>query len=103
PLGPSMVQRRLMRPCPFIKFLHPADGPKEGGNVVRIVGANLDGTTAVTFGSVPATSFRVVNNDEVEAIAPPGKGTVPVTVTARGRTSDPAFYRYICRSCQRTK
>jgi hypothetical protein len=41
----------------------------------------------VNFGSAPATSFNVVNDTTISAVAPPGHGSVFVTVTTPSGTS----------------
>jgi hypothetical protein len=54
---------------------------------VTITGANLTGATGVKFGSANASSFAVNSDSSIEAAAPPGAGTVDVTVTRPGGTS----------------
>lgn len=78
---------------PAISALAPASGPAAGGTAVTITGQHLLGTTAVTFGSTPA-AISSVTNTQIVAVAPPGSGTVGVTVTAPGGTSAPAQYTY---------
>jgi hypothetical protein len=41
----------------------------------------------VHFGTRPAKLFRVVSSSEIVVIAPPGSGTVYVTVSASGVSS----------------
>lgn len=57
------------------------------GSNVTITGAHLVGATAVHFGVTPASSFKVVSADAIEAVAPAGGGSVPVTVTTQTGTS----------------
>ncbi|HTW07033.1 MAG TPA: IPT/TIG domain-containing protein [Acidimicrobiales bacterium] len=65
----------------------PEAGLAAGGNVVTIHGARFAGATAVDFGTTPAKSFRVLSSSVIEAVAPPGSGTVSVAVrTPRGST-----------------
>ena len=53
-----------------------------------IAGANLSGATAVTFGTVAATSFTVISATTVTAVAPvEAAGLVDVTVTTVGGVS----------------
>ena len=66
--------------CPPSSALVPNVGPADGGNTVFVTGSGLTGTTGVDFGTVPAKSFTVLSDDGIEAVAPPGAGTVPVTV-----------------------
>jgi hypothetical protein len=65
---------------PTLTALSPPSGPAAGGTAVTITGANLSGASAVDFGSV-AVGVSVVNSTEVTASAPPGSGSVDVTVT----------------------
>jgi len=53
---------------------------------VFIIGSNLNGATAVDFGSHAAT-FETLGNSVIVALAPPGHGHVSVTVTTAGGTS----------------
>jgi IPT/TIG domain/FG-GAP repeat len=78
---------------PAVTRVRPAGGPTAGGTSVTITGSNLNGATAVRFGSVPAEAFTVLSADELTAISPPGRGgTVAITVTtAAGSTSSPTF------------
>jgi hypothetical protein len=68
--------------CPPQSALFPSLGPSTGGNTVYITGSGFTGATGVNFGDVPATSYTVGSDAVIEAIAPPGSGTVPVTVDA---------------------
>jgi alpha-tubulin suppressor-like RCC1 family protein len=66
---------------PTVSSIAPTSGPTAGGTQVTITGTNLSGATAVRFGSSAATSLQVESATTVTAIAPPGTGTVDVTVT----------------------
>jgi hypothetical protein len=73
---------------PTVTNVVPATGPVAGGIEVRIGGNDLEGATAVDFGSTPA-EFVVRSNSRIEAIAPPGsEGTVDVRVTTPEGTSE---------------
>lgn len=72
---------------PEVTAVEPNQGPEAGGNEVTIDGEHLSGATAVEFGGVPAASFAVAGDTEITATAPPGAGTVDVTVTTAGGTS----------------
>lgn len=64
-----------------------------GGNKVTIVGSGFTGATAVSFGSIAATSFTVESDQEIVALSPAEPvGTVDVSVTAPTGTTpvDPA-------------
>ena len=81
--------------CPPESLLLPNSGPASGGNTVAITGSGFTAATAVSFGGVPATSFTVEADDLIEAVAPPGAGTVPVNVTADGSTQVVDDYTYV--------
>ncbi len=63
-----------------VEALAPTAGLAAGGNIVTIHGKGFTGATAVEFGTVPATRFRVLSGSWIQAIAPPGSGTVVVEV-----------------------
>jgi hypothetical protein len=70
---------------PVVQAFQPFTGPTAGGDQVSIFGSGFDGATAVMFGSTPATSFRVLDNQEIFASAPAhAAGGVPITVTTPG-------------------
>ncbi|MGZ4217191.1 MAG: IPT/TIG domain-containing protein [Solirubrobacteraceae bacterium] len=74
-------------PAPSITGVSPASGPEAGGTTVTITGTDLTGTTDVEFGSTPATDVSVGGPTQITATAPPGTGTVHVTVTTPSGTS----------------
>jgi hypothetical protein len=78
----------------------PNSGPSSGGTSVTINGTGFSSVkgpdefgsfvTAVHFGSTAATSFSATERGggvELTAVAPPGTGTVDVTVETYGGTS----------------
>jgi hypothetical protein len=76
----------------------PKAGPAAGGNVVLVHGSGFSGVTAVEFGTAPALHFHVLSSSVIEAVAPPGSGTVDVSVvtlhgTAKGGAK--TAYAYI--------
>ena len=71
---------------PVVTGLSPTSGPAAGGTQVTITGKNLDRATAVYFGKTNAASFTVTGK-KIIAVAPPGTGTVDVTVVTSGGTS----------------
>ncbi|WP_217439606.1 IPT/TIG domain-containing protein [Nocardia barduliensis] len=81
--------------APTLATAVPGSGPATGGNTVTLTGANLTGTTAVTFGGTPASSFTVVSNTQITAVAPAGTGTVSVTARTPGGTSNGVSYTYL--------
>ncbi|WP_435848491.1 IPT/TIG domain-containing protein [Streptomyces javensis] len=81
--------------APTLTAISPATGPAAGGTAVTLTGTNLLGATAVRFGAVNATSFTVVSATQITAVAPLGSGTVQVTVTTPGGTSNGVSYTYV--------
>ncbi|MGW3623076.1 IPT/TIG domain-containing protein [Streptomyces sp. NPDC000880] len=75
--------------------ISPNQGSTGGGTPVTITGTNLTGTTAVNFGTRPATAVTNVSPTEVTAISPSGTGTVDVTVATPGGTSNPTPFFYV--------
>jgi hypothetical protein len=81
-------------PAPALTGLSPASGPATGGTTVTISGSDLSTVTAVSFGGTAAV-FGFVTAGSILATAPPGSGTVPVTVTTAGGTAtSPVSYTY---------
>lgn len=72
-----------VQPAPAVAAVSPAEGSVLGGETVTITGTNLNGTSAVTFGEVPAASFTVVNEEKITAVAPAQAqvGSVDITAT----------------------
>ncbi|MFN0096651.1 MAG: IPT/TIG domain-containing protein [Dehalococcoidia bacterium] len=60
----------------------PSTGSTAGGTVVTVRGSGFNGTTAVRFGAVAASSFEVRSNTTIVAVAPPraSAGQVHVVV-----------------------
>ncbi|MET7320233.1 IPT/TIG domain-containing protein [Streptomyces sp. NPDC005549] len=75
--------------------ISPNQGSTGGGTLVTITGTNLSGTTAVTFGTRPASSITNVSPTQVTAVSPSGTGTVGVTVTTAGGISNPVPFFYV--------
>lgn len=79
---------RIFVSPPEVSALSPQSGPAAGGRLVKITGSNFEGTTAVRFGSVQATSFKVRSATLITAVEPAETaGTVDVTVVTHGMTS----------------
>jgi alpha-tubulin suppressor-like RCC1 family protein len=72
---------------PTVTRLEPRDCRPPGGAPITILGTNFNEVSAVKFGSASATSFKVESESKIIAVAPPGTGTVNVTVETRGGTS----------------
>lgn len=76
--------------APRVAYLETAKGPTTGGTAVKITGSGFTKATAVKFGGKNATQFTVHSETLLTAIAPPGAGTVDVTVTTSSATSTPS-------------
>jgi len=77
----------LWVPLPQVTKISPKSGPTTGHTNVKISGSLFTGATSVFFGS-NAAPFAVVSDTEIDAISPPGLGTVDVTVTTPSGTSN---------------
>ncbi|MFE9889246.1 IPT/TIG domain-containing protein [Streptomyces scopuliridis] len=80
---------------PVLTSVVPGSGPTVGGTTVTLTGTGFSIATAVRFGATAATSFTVVSDTHITAVAPAGTGTVQVTVTTPGGTSDGIPYTYV--------
>uniref|UniRef100_UPI003D75918C IPT/TIG domain-containing protein n=1 Tax=Actinacidiphila sp. bgisy167 TaxID=3413797 RepID=UPI003D75918C len=94
PSGTSNAVTYTYTTQPSLFALSPSQGPSTGGTTVTLTGTGLGGATAVRFGATPATSFTVVSPNQITAVAPAGAGTVPVTVTTPGGTSNGITFTY---------
>jgi alpha-tubulin suppressor-like RCC1 family protein len=74
-------------PIPTVTGVSPGIGAAGGGTKVTISGSDLTGASEVHFGTTAATEVTAVSATEVTATAPPGSGTVHVTVTTPNGTS----------------
>jgi len=72
-----------VQPAPAITHVTPNGGSVLGGEKVTISGTNLAGASAVMFGDVAATTFTVVGEEKITAVAPPQMkvGRVDITTT----------------------
>lgn len=77
---------------PMINVIDPSSGPTSGGTQVVINGSNFLGVTSVDFGSIPATSFTVINSYQIKAVVPPVSSAQIVTISVIGPdgTSSPS-------------
>ena len=62
-------------------------GPLSGGTTVAITGTNFSATSAVDFGSAPASAYSFISSTQLSATSPAGTGTVDITVTTPAGTS----------------
>ncbi len=73
---------------PELTKVAPNTGGSAGGTSVTLTGSGFTGATAVKFGDVAATSFKVDSNTQITAVAPAGTlGATDVTVVTAGGTS----------------
>src|SRR2546425_389385 len=75
-------------PPPTITSFAPTSGPV--GTNVQINGTNFTGASAVTFGSVAATTYTVSSPTVIQATVPSGAATGPIGVTTAGGTATSA-------------
>ncbi|MFF3765818.1 IPT/TIG domain-containing protein, partial [Streptomyces sp. NPDC001922] len=94
PSGTSNGLGYTYTPAPTLTSLVPASGPAAGGTTVTLTGTNLTGATQVKFGSTNAP-FTVLSPTQINATAPPGTGTVQVTVVTPDGTSNGLGYTYV--------
>ena len=78
--------------APAVTGVSPSSGPAAGGTVVTVTGSNLSGGS-VAFGVTPATGVSCTATS-CTAISPAGSGTVNVTVTTTGGTSNASQFTY---------
>ena len=72
-IGPSyhyVVEKRRPRPCRPSSRSGPTGGSAAGGNTVDVYGTGFTGATKVTFGGEAATSFKVLSDVQIAAVAP---------------------------------
>ncbi len=68
--------------APAVTSIAPASGPAGGGTAVTITGSGfVPAASTVSFGATPASTVNVTSATQIVATAPPGSGTVDVTVT----------------------
>ncbi len=73
---------------PAVTEVSPKEGSTAGGTSVTITGINLASPSVVKFGEANASSVIINSTTSITAVAPPGTGTVHVTVTTAGGKSN---------------
>jgi hypothetical protein len=68
-------------PLPRVTSINPTSGPVGGGTPIVITGTGFTGATSVSFGSISATDFDVIDDTSITATSPAGSGIVHVRVT----------------------
>ncbi|MFH8629702.1 beta strand repeat-containing protein [Streptomyces lydicus] len=89
----ALTYTYVAAPVPVLSSLSPPSGPPSGGNTVALSGTGLSGATSVMFGANPAT-ILTTSATQVTVIAPANTGTVNVTATTAGGTSNALPYAY---------
>ncbi|WP_287496550.1 autotransporter domain-containing protein [Pandoraea sp. CB10b_02] len=84
----SMVAAYTFVGKPTVSAVSPASGPATGGTTVTITGTNFVDVTSVLFDRTPGTNVMVSDGTRLTVTSPPGSGTVDITVTSAGGTSD---------------
>ena len=74
-------------PPPTVTGVEPNHGPASGGTQVTITGTNLEGTSAVRFGSLEALHYEVLSETVLKALSPSQTGTADITVETPGGAS----------------
>ena len=75
-------------PGPDHHLVHADERLDSGGTTVTITGTNLNGATAVKFGTTPATTFSVTGTTKIVAKTKAhAAGTVKISVTTPGGTA----------------
>ena len=93
PAPPSGAAEAAPNPSPGVQSVSPHQGPATGGTWVTITGTQLNGATAVHFGSASATQVVVEPNGQVRALSPahlPGSVDVLVTTPAGTTPATPS-------------
>ena len=57
-------------PLAQVTGIAPSSGSTSGGTTVTVTGAGFTGATQVLFGAVPATSFTILSDTQIAAVAP---------------------------------
>ena len=74
--------------APTVTLVSPACGPAAGGTTVTITGTGFLHATAVNFGTVAATSFKIVSDTQITATSPAATANpADVTVLSAGGPS----------------
>jgi hypothetical protein len=80
--------------APIITSISPTQGSSAGGTACTLTGSGFTNATSVKFGTNPA-QFATVSDTKISCTAPAGSGSVGVTVTTPGGTSNSVTYTYL--------
>lgn len=89
--GPGTLHGAFTYLAPTVRRVIGSFGPAAGGKTVMIAGLHLYGAIEVLFGANAATIVKM-SDTSIRVIAPPGTGTVHVTVVTAAGTSLPGTY-----------
>ncbi len=89
--GPGTLSGAFTYLAPTVSRVIGSSGPAAGGRKVTIMGRHLYGAIDVLFGA-NAASIVKMSDRSIWVIAPPGTGTVQVTVVTAARTSLPGAH-----------
>ena len=89
----------VLQGSPVVTNVNPVSGNVAGGNLVTITGTGFTGATAVNFGNKVASTFNVLNDSTIQAIAPvnsPGANEIIVTTPSGTSPLNPPadYYTY---------
>src|ERR1700722_4893514 len=88
----------LFGAAPIVTDVSPPIGLSSGGTSITITGSGFTGTTAINFGTTPASSFILNSDTSITAISPAHSPQVlSVTITTTDGTSlntGDSFYTY---------
>jgi hypothetical protein len=91
----SLANAYTYTPGPVVFTISPNSGKPAGGNVVKLLGANLKSVTSVLFGTSAAT-IQSTGPSEVDVVAPSGAGSTNVTVqNPQGKYTVSNGYTYL--------
>lgn len=78
-----------VQPVPAVTEIAPTSGSVSGGTELKLTGTNLTGASAVKFGTLTASNFKVESDTEIVATAPKSQkvGAVDITVTTLAGSS----------------
>ncbi len=96
--GQSLVspadQYTFVQP-PMVNFFYPFSDTASGGVPITITGSGFTGTTAVFFGSTPATAFTVNSDTSITVTTPAhSAGSAALSVVAPGGQSTSVSFTY---------
>jgi len=89
PGGTAALNGFTFIPAPTITSLAPTAAPT--GALITITGSNFEGTSAITLGGTPVTSFTIVSSTTIVAIVGSGSTGAVSLVTPGGSASRSGF------------